>query len=272
MTMLETGNDAQSNLQGGAEVHATGFRSKSNFDQILSALEKFLTNPKLFFGTLGTTLILVLIYVGYQSLQQKKFTQASDAFYRARLTMDDEWKVIQTRLAPPAAAIKPAAKETQKETKDEVSRFIVLDVEKEFPKSLEQLTKVVKEFARTSVGFRAQAEIGQLYFRHQDFTKAKAAFEKALEIAKTSQDRAGAQLALGYTLENLGDNSGSLAFFQKSLSQKEDFLKGDQLLSIARVYLAIGKKDEAIKIYDQILSELKDTPYATTAENKKLGL
>ena len=108
--------------------------------------------------------------------------------------------------------------------------------------------------------------LGQLYAQHGQPEKATPWFQKGLDAASNSFDKAMAQAALGYINEKIGKHSDALALFEKALNQGEATLKGDLLMAIARCHEGLKDGAKARATYDQIIKQLPNTEYAKNAQ------
>jgi len=177
------------------------------------------------------------------------------------------WNEMHSRTeAKGESALYEAMKVAETENKPEDESFKPMDVEATYPKTLEALKKVIEGHSGTQAANEASTKIGVLFFRHQQFEKALPWFETAAKEASLPMMKSMAYLNLGLTQENLNQCESAVASFDKGLSQKDPTSKAELLLSRARCMEVLNQKDEAKKIYDQILTEFPESAYARTAE------
>jgi tetratricopeptide (TPR) repeat protein len=133
------------------------------------------------------------------------------------------------------------------------------------------LEKVSQEFPLIS--FSAQMQIAALRFKNEQYAESLQAYQKAKGFAKKPFEKVQQMLGEAYSLENLTKTSEALASFQATLTlinmQKDiacSAFRGEVLFSLARCYENLKDKDNALKIYDQIIKDFYNTAYAKTAE------
>lgn len=129
--------------------------------------------------------------------------------------------------------------------------------------------KTIAEFSGTEVARRALLLKGDAYFNMGDDASSGAApntlkaieiYEEFLRTATTEEDKATANLALGYAYENkfflLKDGSAfepSIANYEKVRSNPAaGFLKYEAMNAIARMYEFQGKTQEATQLYLEV--------------------
>ncbi len=150
--------------------------------------------------------------------------------------------------------------------KDKNKSDQVVDVEAVFSGPIKKLKDVVSTYKNSRPGFEASVALANLYFDNNKFQDSIEWYEKAVKMAPGKLEAAFSFSLLSRALENAGNYDKAIESLQKAAGFEFEFQKGDILLSIARNYDQVGKKDEAVKIYDRVLTELPDTEYAKLAK------
>jgi tetratricopeptide (TPR) repeat protein len=134
---------------------------------------------------------------------------------------------------------------------------------------IKKLEEIGKEFSGTKGGFDAQVATGHLYYQKKDFPKAVAAYQGALNKGNFPPAfRPLIQESLAYALEQKGDLQQAAATFSEIAQGKENFLKEDVLLSLARVYEKLNKSQEAKSTYQTFLKSFPKSIYAPLVKER----
>jgi tetratricopeptide (TPR) repeat protein len=114
--------------------------------------------------------------------------------------------------------------------------------------------------------------LGKLYLNHGHAAQASEWFKKSTEHAPTTLDQAIAWQNLGYSREDEGNSKEALDAVEHSLNLGEASLKGDLLLSKARILETENNTAQAKTTYDQIMGQLPNSEYSKLAELYKARL
>lgn len=198
------------------------------------------------------------------------FSEAGkNAYFLAQKSEETELKA----LALPTLEADKGNKDQKKASQASAyAMFQKLDVDSKFPETVKKLKEVETQYGSTRAGFQARLHLGDLYYRHSDFSKALGWYQKAVDSAPNGFEKALALSGLGYTHENLNQTSEAIQTYQKALNMGEASVKGDLLLALGRSYEAAHDTTKAQSTYDQILKDLPNTEYAKSAELYKTQL
>jgi predicted negative regulator of RcsB-dependent stress response len=134
---------------------------------------------------------------------------------------------------------------------------------------LKQLEAVIKDYPATKGGGLAMVSAGHLYYQKKDYPKAIASYELALTKGDFSQPVLTlVRQNLGYAYEEKGDLPQAVKTYSDITQGKENFLKEDSLLNLARLYLKMGKKAEARKSYQDFIQTFPNSVYAPMVRDR----
>lgn len=216
------------------------------------------------------------LYLAKQAVDQELVAfAAADPQWKAQAakTLAERKKALEKN-APKNPKDKKAAEESvqeEKPTADAVA-FRKMDVDAVVPEGVKKLRAVIEKHSGTRSGFEARLALGDLYFNHGQADKAVPLYEEATKSSPGTMEKALAFYSLGYAQEGSGKFEQAQQSFDRALSMGETGLRGELLLSVARVQEARGQKDEAKKTYDRIVSELPNSDYSRSAETYRAEL
>ena len=210
------------------------------------------------------------LYLARKSVEKELIAFAStDPEWKAQAakSKEERKKAAEKNKAKDAkgAAKKDEALEEEKPTAEAVA-FRKLDVDAKVPTGVKNLTTVTQKFSGTRAAFEARLALGDLYYQHGQSVKSLPFYEEASKSSPSTFDRALAYYSLGYAYESAAKLPEAQQAFDRALSMGETGLRGELLLSIARIQEARGQKDEAKKTYDRVISELPSSEYSRSAE------
>ena len=134
---------------------------------------------------------------------------------------------------------------------------------------LKQLEALVKDYPGTKAAFASWVSLGQLYYQKKDFPRAAWAYRSALNQGKFSPSFKVLVLDdLAYAYEEQGDLQRAAKIFSELSREKENPLKEDSLLSLARVYQKMGKSQEAKATYQNFLQSFPKSAYAPMVKDR----
>lgn len=138
---------------------------------------------------------------------------------------------------------------------------------------IKQLEGIVKNFPRTKAANASWLSLGQLYYQKKDFPRAAWAYRSALNQGKFPTSFKPLILEnLAYAYEEQGDLKKAAETFSEISQSKENLLKEDTLLSLARVYQKMGKSQEAKTTYQNFLKSFPKSMYAPMVKDRLLRL
>jgi predicted negative regulator of RcsB-dependent stress response len=140
-------------------------------------------------------------------------------------------------------------------------------------KKIKMLEEVINEFPRTKGASDSLVTAGHLYYQKKNFTRAVASYQAAL--AKGNFPPVFKFLIsenLAYALEQKGDLQQAAKTFSEIAQGKENFLKEDVLLSLARIYEKLKKPQEAKSTYQTFLQSFPKSIYASMVKERLAGL
>ena len=170
---------------------------------------------------------------------------------------------------------------------DQVENGVDEDARAASLKTLEEaVTTLNDQYAGQPLAVESVFLLGNAYYRIDDFAKAQDAYSRYLAQAKTSEQKARAEIALGYAAENesfLKTEQNSPAQTDKlnqalghyesalTLTPQKDYVHYYALLSKARILELTSKNDEAIALYQQVLNERPAAIAAEEADEKEVN-
>jgi tetratricopeptide (TPR) repeat protein len=136
-------------------------------------------------------------------------------------------------------------------------------------KKLKNLDEIIKEYPRTKAATASWVTVGHLHYQKKDFQGAVLAYQSAL--TKGNFPPAFKILILenlAYALEQKGDLPQAAKTFSEIAQGKENLLKEDALLSLARVYQKMGKPQEAKSTYQTFLKSFPKSIYVSMVKDR----
>jgi predicted negative regulator of RcsB-dependent stress response len=132
-----------------------------------------------------------------------------------------------------------------------------------------QLEGVIKDYPGTQGAYMAMVSAGNAFYQNKDYAKAIASYQMALdkgnfplEILTLIREN------LAYAYEAKGDYPLAVKAYSEIAQGKEAFQKEETLISLARVYQKMGKKDEAKKTYQDFIKMYPNSVYANLVRDK----
>jgi tetratricopeptide (TPR) repeat protein len=213
----------------------------------------------------------VLAFVA--SHNEEKSDAGRSALYLAEKSLDTQEKALAKTLAPAAAPEVPTSAKDKAVPKKPVQdlgadaiAFQKMDVDTQFADSVAKLKATANDYSSTRAGFDAMLILGKLYLNHGDSAKAADWFSKSTQHAPASLDRALAWNSLGYAYENDSKYKEAITAFDQALGTGDAAIKGDVLLSKARVASEMNDTATAKSVYETISKQLPNTEYSKQAD------
>lgn len=242
-------------------------------DSLMTALNRFF--DQLFKSSRNLAILgaVLLLFIGagsfFMSHRESKTAQARNALFLAEKSLEKELKALATLYAPkPTASLSPA----QAAPRVESVLYKKVDVSTHFPETVKKLKEIIESYSGTRAAYEAQLTLGALYYDHGNPTEALNWFVRALSNAPSTLERATTQLAVGHAQEDLANYPVALQDYEAAIKTDHPAVKGDALLSMARVHELLKDTQKAKGVYDQIISQMAGTEYAKTAEIRKSQL
>jgi tetratricopeptide (TPR) repeat protein len=127
---------------------------------------------------------------------------------------------------------------------------------------IKQLEALVKDYPPTKAAFASWVTLGQLYYQKKDFPRAAWAYRSALNQGKFPPSFKVLILEdLAYAYEEQGDLQQAAKILSELSREKENLMKEDILLSLARVYQKMGKSQETKATYQKFLQSFPKSTY-----------
>jgi predicted negative regulator of RcsB-dependent stress response len=154
-----------------------------------------------------------------------------------------------------------SAYETRQERRAHEKYFTIQELTDSNQK-IKQLEALVKDYPRTKAAFASWVTLGQIYYQKKDFPRAAWAYRSVLNQGKFSPSFKVLILEdLAYAYEEKGDLQQAAKILSELSGEKENLLKEDILLSLARVYQKMGKSQEAKATYQKFLQSFPKSTY-----------
>jgi tetratricopeptide (TPR) repeat protein len=253
--------------------------SSKNGDEFVSGVNsffEFLAKRARLFVALGVVVLIGSAIFAFNANRKSEKTDAGrNALYLAQKSLDTQLAVLAKAAAPAAPstpASKGSAEKAAKPADPEVVAFQKMNVDTQFADAVGKFKAVAQDYGSTRPGLEAMLILGKLYLNHGEPQKAEEWFHQAVEHGQNGMDRASAWSNVGYADENQNKYKDSLDAFDKAVGMGEASLKGDLLLSKARVFEELKDNAQAKSTYEQIQSLLPNTEYAKLADSFKSRL
>ena len=250
-------------------------RGTDEFTRDVNGLDLLAKRSKLLMALAGLVLILVAVFAFIASQNEQKSDAGRSALYLAEKSLDTQLETIAKASAPAASVTTAKDAKDKKATPPvtaETIQFQKFDVDTQLADSISKLKSVATEYSTTRPGFDAMLILGKTYLNHGNAAAAAEWFRKSAAHAPTALDRALALESVGYAHENEGKYKEALDAFDESLNVGEAALKGDLLLSKARVYESMKNPAQAKATYDLVLGQFPNSEYSKLAELFKARL
>lgn len=137
-----------------------------------------------------------------------------------------------------------------------------------FDGSLKAAEEVQKQFGSTPSGIDALRLMGDAYYwRSQagDFGKATEVYRKYLGKSSSGLVAMSVKRSLAYALESDGKPGEAAPVYDQLVGVFDRESSGEMLSAAARCYSVAGKKDEAAKRLQRLISEFGETSFAAPA-------
>ena len=134
---------------------------------------------------------------------------------------------------------------------------------------LKQLEGLVRDYPGTQGAHLAMISIANVYYQKKEFPKAITYYQMALEKGGFQEDTVTLiKENLAYAYEEKGDYPSAVKTYNEITQGKETFQKEEAMMSLARVYQKMGKKDEAKKTYQDFMRTYPNSVYANLVRNQ----
>ncbi|HET6464197.1 MAG TPA: tetratricopeptide repeat protein [Nitrospiria bacterium] len=145
--------------------------------------------------------------------------------------------------------------------------------EENYKKAIEQYQKTIQDYPGTPSAFIAQLYIGNTYMELNDFDSAVSAYRSFLEKEPKNDIWAGlAYQRLGYAFLAKNDFEEAQKAFE-SVGHLTGALNKDQAdYELGRINETLGKKEEAIKRYQEITRQFSDSLFLAEAQRRLTAL
>jgi predicted negative regulator of RcsB-dependent stress response len=134
---------------------------------------------------------------------------------------------------------------------------------------LKQMEGVIKEYPGTQGAYLAMISTANFYYQKKEYPKAIASYQMALDKGKFPEDiTILIKENLAYAFEEKGDYPSAIKTYTDITQGKEPFQKEEGMMSLARVYQKMGKKEEAKKAYQDFIKNYPNSPYANLVRDQ----
>jgi tetratricopeptide (TPR) repeat protein len=264
--MTTTFSDSASNLDKKELKRPDAFQASG-----AGVVKKARSQQSLWIGFAVAGLAVVGAWSAWSSYRDSQAKKAGELLYSARLA---EEKEIQAQL--PKAATPEKGKKTEAETASTSAALESekLDLASRFPETLKAYQAVISQYPSTQASVEARLSLGRRYLNHGQAAQAVPLFEEAAKKA-SGADRASAWNAAGYAYEASAQSPQAIQAFEKAANEAPkgiDTIRGDSLVSEARVLEASNDSARAKQVYERILKELPNSEFSKAAEIAKSRL
>lgn len=134
---------------------------------------------------------------------------------------------------------------------------------------LEELAKNASGYA----SYLAFYNIADMYFARKDYAKAKDYYSKAMQTIPNSYVLGVLFFNIAVCMEELSENDGDVLAYYKKASEVEDFpLKPRAMFNVARIQEKMGKNEDAVATYKDILEKYPDNDFALIGKTRIIKL
>lgn len=143
-----------------------------------------------------------------------------------------------------------------------------------FTSVLAAYEEVIKTHPRSPAAANAHYMLGNLYYRMGDYDKSRSSFEAFLEKASRSHVLTPfAHTGLGYCYEAKQEYEKALAAFEKAVQKDAGgLLTGVSYGNMARVYEEMKNPEKALEFYQKALEKISDPSMAAFIKRKIASL
>lgn len=136
------------------------------------------------------------------------------------------------------------------------------------------LQKLIDEHENTYPAFKATFWLGEIEFEKSSWASA---FEHYLKVAENAESGYLSALAIAYAavaLEEDGDLEGSIAQHRRLVDMQSSGAgsPGRALFNIGRIYEGLGKIEEAVESYNELLDLDETSPWGSLAQSRLIVL
>ncbi|MEW6263184.1 MAG: tetratricopeptide repeat protein [Thermodesulfobacteriota bacterium] len=137
-------------------------------------------------------------------------------------------------------------------------------------KALETFTK---DYAGSAPARYALLDLGEIYFRAGQLPQAENAYQQFIGGLRKEEEHLKPLVLdnLAVIQEAQGKLNQAAATWEQVIAQSNDAVKPDAYLGLGRVYLALGKPQEAQKTYEALIAFAPNSPQAAQAMAKLSG-
>ncbi|MBU2550902.1 MAG: tetratricopeptide repeat protein [Proteobacteria bacterium] len=136
------------------------------------------------------------------------------------------------------------------------------------------LQALTENYSGTKPARDALLDLGSLHYRLKQYDRAAAAYQKYLQDLRPEEESFKplvlGSLAQVFEAQNKPDEAE--AAWKKILDQSDDLLKEQAYMGLGRVYAAQGQKDKARQAYQQLLERYPRSTQAPLAEARLSAL
>ncbi len=132
-----------------------------------------------------------------------------------------------------------------------------------YKKAIELFEEVIKLYPNSKSASIAQYNIGNAYFKMNDFDKADEAYKKFID--KYSSDK----ILLGLVMQKLSyvyvakkDYNKAIESLNRIISDSSVFGKDQAYFELGKLYEVLNKKDDAMSKYEALVKDYSSSPWA----------
>lgn len=198
----------------------------------------------------------------------------AEALYKARTIFGKEVESALETLRPKTKA--PAKKGAPTPLDDWNPAEAKFDVATLVKSGIGAMEQVASNFDGTLAAFEARLLVGNLFYDHdsspENFKKAYAYYKAAADRAPGNDQAIAGLYAAGFAQEALGNCADAVKTFDQALNYGKSMHQADLLKAQARCYETLGKKEDAIRSYEKLISVFPNSEHSRFAQTKKADL
>jgi len=270
--------------------------NKDDGELLADRVNNFLSsNRKVILGVIATLLVVVVGLTVYFSFVAKK--KADDVASIEKIIFD--LNKAKEDIEKEKEEAKKKEEEKKKEDEGNTASYLSGDVDKSEseeensitkedendeeeptdPKVLEKEDEIIPKLAELGMNAKGYASylafynIADIYFARKDYTKAKDYYSKAVDAVPNSYVLGVLYFNIAVCMEELKESDDAILEYYKKSSEVEEFpLKPRAMFNMARVQEKMGKKNEAIATYQEILENYPDNDFAFMGKTRIIDL
>lgn len=226
-----------------------------------SSVNEFLSvNRKIVLSVLGITFAAVVAVIIFFAVSEQRNKSAVAAIEKVVYDLEEFKKKDSagTKNTPEGEGLEGAEKEL------EVSDA----VKAEEDKAIEELKLFAAKKASAYAVFRSNSVIAEIYFQRKNYSEALRFYEAAVPVGGSGYTAGIAYFNAAVCADELSDSEKAVSFYKKAAEIKGFPLVPRALFNAGRVYEGMQKNDEALSVYNRLISAYPKNEWGLLAKSR----